>query len=328
MSQPSTFTNIRIGTSGWNYPSGAGTWNGIFYPSSKKCGSRKFQNKGSKIDELSYYSEHFDTVEVNSTFYQPLRVEIARRWTQRTPRNFEFSVKLYQKFTHQNTFAHTENTRNQKAGKSDVDNFRKGLEPMACLGKLGAILAQFPASFKSESCSRDYLTWLLTEFRDYPVAVELRHRSWSDDLDGTLSLLNEFDATWTQIDEPKFNFSIRQNYLPNIKSFYYMRLHGRNSEKWWKHNTAEERYNYLYSRDELRPISETIDSSRRVVKKLYLYLNNHFSAKAVANAVSLKQQLGLPVEGEYPPQFLVYYPELKGIISTSTQSLFSENKET
>ena len=133
-------------------------------------------------------------------------------------------------------------------------------------------------------CSRD--------FADYPVAVELRHRSWSDDFGATLSLLNSHNAALTQIDEPKFKLSIRQNQLPNITGFYYMRLHGRNAAQWWKHDKSEDRYNYLYSADELKTFAETADAARRLVKKFYLYFNNHFASKAVVNAVMIKKQLG------------------------------------
>ena len=142
------------------------------------------------------------------------------------------------------------------------------------------------------------------------MAVELRHRSWSDRIGDTLALLNTFGAAWVQIDEPKFRFSIRQNYLPNVEGFYYMRLHGRNAAKWWRTTKSEDRYNYLYSADELREFSETAGAARQLVKKLYLYTNNHFSAKSVANAAMIKQQLGEPIEGEYPPAFVARYPEL------------------
>ena len=108
---------------------------------------------------------------------------------------------------------------------------------------------------------------LLRAFREYPVAVELRHSSWSDAIAETLELLNAFQAAWVQIDEPKFRFSIRQNYLPNVQGFYYMRLHGRNVQQWWRHDKSEDRYNYLYSRDELKEFSETADAARRLVKK-------------------------------------------------------------
>jgi uncharacterized protein YecE (DUF72 family) len=154
-----------------------------------------------------------------------------------------------------------------------------------------------------------------TAFRGYRVAVELRHRSWSDRIGETLALLNEFAAAWVQIDEPKFRFSIRQNYLPNVEGFYYMRLHGRNAAKWWRHEQAEDRYDYLYSADELTEFSDTAAAARTLVKKLYLYTNNHFSAKSVANAAMLKEQLGHPVDGEYPEAFIARYPELAGTVN-------------
>jgi uncharacterized protein YecE (DUF72 family) len=197
-----------------------------------------------------------------------------------------------------------------KPNQADLDQFRRGIDPLATAGKLGAVLAQFPPSFKETPASRDYLAKLLAALAGYQVAVELRHRSWSDRVGETLGLLNQFQAAWVQIDEPKFKFSIRQNYLPNVEGFYYMRLHGRNVAQWWRHAKSEDRYDYLYSSDELREFSDTADAARRLVKKLYLYTNNHFSAKSVANAAMIKQQLGEPLEGEYPPQFLERYPEL------------------
>ena len=193
---------------------------------------------------------------------------------------------------------------------ADLDAFRRGIDPLASSGRLGALLAQFPASFKDGPASRDYLAGLLRAFAGYPVAVELRHRTWSDRIGDTLTLLNGFGAAWVQIDEPKFRFSIRQNYLPNVTGFYYMRLHGRNAAQWWTHEKSEDRYNYLYSGEELKEFTETAAAARQLVKKLYLYTNNHFSAKSVANAAMIKQQLGEPVAGEYSPEFLARYPEV------------------
>jgi uncharacterized protein YecE (DUF72 family) len=309
---------LRIGTSGWNYPTGRGTWNGIFYPPARK------RPKG--FDELAYYASHFDTVEVNSTFYGQPRAEVCGAWAARTPAAFEFSVKLYQKFTHPKMYkervadslAPEAAARGHgdwldaitKPNQADLDEFRRGIDPLANAGKLGALLAQFPPSFKDTPASRDYLADLLRAFTGYQVAVELRHRGWSDRIGETLALLNQFQAAWVQIDEPKFKFSIRQNYLPNVDGFYYMRLHGRNVEQWWRHAKSEDRYDYLYSADELREFSDTADAARRLVKKLYLYTNNHFSAKSVANAAMIKRQLGEPNEGEYPPEFVERYPEL------------------
>src|SRR4029077_18464224 len=235
---------------------------------------------------------------VNSTFYGQPRPEIARAWAERTPAEFEFSVKLYQKFTHPRMFIDRvaralpadapadppAMAALARPNAADLDEFRRGIDPLAYAGRLGALLAQFPPSFKDDPRSRDYLEQLLRAFAGFSVAVELRHSSWSDQIADTLTMLDAFDAAWVQIDEPKFKLSIRQNYLPNVTGFYYMRLHGRNVEKWWRHDRSEDRYDYLYSADELKEFSETAGAAKRLVKKLYLYTNNHFSAKSVANA--------------------------------------------
>ena len=323
---------LRIGTSGWNYPAGKGTWNGIFYPPSR---GRRSSVPG--FDELTFYAEHFDTVEVNSSFYGPPRPEVSRAWVERTPPGFEFSMKLHQQFTHPKMYQRSalgdlpDATQEALAELSrvttaDVDRFKAGLEPIASAGRLGALLAQFPASFHDTPANRDFLTWLLGTFRDYPIAVELRHRTWSDRIGDTLELLNAFGAAWTQIDEPKFRFSIRQNYLPNVRGFAYMRLHGRNAAQWWTHKASEDRYDYLYSADELRPFAEIALATEAIVKKAYLYLNNHFSSKAVVNAAVLKSLVGQPVPGRYPQAMVERYPELQGLVevgaATASRTFF------
>jgi uncharacterized protein YecE (DUF72 family) len=301
----------------------------VFYPPTRK------RPKG--FDELAFYAEHFDTVEVNSTFYGQPREEICRAWADRTPAGFEFSIKLYQKFTHPRLFEQRvagllpEDARADaplvkmlaRPTDADLDEFRRGIEPLAARGRLGALLAQFPPSFKNDPASIDYLAALLRDLADYPVAVELRHKTWSDRIGDTLALLNTFGAAWVQIDEPKFRFSIRQNYLPNVDGFYYMRLHGRNVAHWWRPEKSEDRYNYLYSGDELKEFSETAGAVKKLVKKLYLYTNNHFSAKSVANATMIKEQLGEPIEGEYPVTFVERYPELASVVKSDTPMLFS-----
>ena len=304
---------VRVGTSGWSYPTGEGTWNGIFYPA---AGNRP---RGSgKFDELTFYAEHFDTVEINSTFYRIPSVTTAQSWARRTPADFDFSLKLYQKFTHPEMFHEATGADPLDLGRADVDEFRKAIDPLASAGKLGPLLAQFPASFKNEGDSRGYLEWLLEQFRDYELAVELRHRSWSDDPKPTLKLLGEYGAAWTQIDEPKFRSSIRQNQLPNVRTFYYMRLHGRNAAQWWTHGATEDRYNYLYSTEELQPLAETATAARAIVKKAYLYMNNHFAAKSVANAVAVKHLTGEPVEGEYPQQLVDRYDFLAPLVKATS----------
>jgi uncharacterized protein YecE (DUF72 family) len=266
--------SLRIGTSGWSYPSGKGTWNGLFYPPRK---GRASSVPG--FDELTWYAEHFDVVEVNSSFYGPPTPDTTRKWAARTPAGFEFCLKLHQKFTHPEMYkkAALSDLPDQSADvlaalarvtAADVGRFKDGLEPLAVQGRLGALLA--------------------------------RHR-----------------AAWAQIDEPKFRFSIRQNGLPNQEGVAYMRLHGRNAAQWWRHDATEDRYNYLYSADELRPIAETAVATAAIVKKAYLFLNNHFSSKAVVNAVVLKHLTGEPIIGTYPPEMVERFPELEGLVAVA-----------
>jgi len=293
---------LRIGTSGWNYPAGKGTWNGIFYPLP--------EDRERGFDELRFYSERFNTVEVNSTFYGQPRANAALGWAKRTPADFEFAVKLYQKFTHPKMSIDP-----GPVTQADIDAFKGGIDPLAASGKLGPLLIQFPASFQRSQEAVDYVAWLLKAFAGYQLAVELRHRSWSD-ASPTAELLDDHHAAWVQIDEPKFPSSIRQDLKGPQADLYYLRLHGRNAKEWWDHAESEDRYNYFYSAEELQPIANKVRDVRAAVKKAYLFLNNHFSAQSVANAVTLKKMLDEPITGRMPPEFVERFPDLAGIVST------------
>jgi len=291
---------LRIGTSGWNYPSGKGKWNGIFYPLP--------EDRERGFDELRFYSERFNTVEVNSTFYGQPRANASLGWVKRTPADFEFAVKLYQKFTHPSISIDP-----GPVTQADVDAFKGGVDPLAASGKLGPLLIQFPASFQRSQEAIDYVSWLLKAFAGYALAVELRHRSWSD-ASNTAELLDDNRAAWVQIDEPKFPSSIRQDLKGPPAELYYLRLHGRNAKEWWDHAESEDRYNYFYSGEELQPIANKVRDVRAAVKKAYLFLNNHFSAQSVANAVTLKKMLDEPITGRMPPEFVERFPDLAGIV--------------
>ena len=307
---------IRIGTSGWNYPSGAGTWNGIFYPARRPRG----------FDELAYYAEHFDTVEVNSSFYRMPEPAITAAWVRRTPASFAFAVKLFQKFTHPDMYLARDGVTDWDLSRADFDLFRAGIAPLADAGRLSAVLAQFPASFHADEDTRAYLAWLLGGLAAYPVAVELRHRSWSDDDAGTRRLLNDHHAALVLIDEPKFQSSIRQSgraTAGDAAPLTYIRLHGRNAAAWWDHATAEDRYNYLYSREELQPFAEIAReaSASAGKRRVLIHFNNHFSAKAVANAAVLKHDLGQLLPGEYTREIVERYPELQSVVTTEARLL-------
>lgn len=268
-----------IGTSGWSYPTGEGTWKGFFYP----AGTR---------NELEYYAQYFNAVEVNSSFYRPPDPGYAHNWARRVPADFKFSVKLWQKFTHPKMYR--EATGEFAAiAQADVDTFRSSLEPLAAPGKLGVLLAQFPPSFKCEERNRDIISAVAGTFRDYPLAVELRHKSWSDD-EGTAVLLRENGISWVRIDEPKFDSSIAAE-LPLTSDTAYYRFHGRNAKEWWTGDSAA-RYRYLYSDEEIEELAEGVRAARNSVKYLYAFFNNHWQAYAPRNATGLKRQLGLPAQ--------------------------------
>jgi len=300
---------IRIGTAGWHYPSGAGTWNGVFYPA----------RRGRGFDELAYYAEHFDTVELNSTFYRMPEAAMVAGWMRRTPASFLFAVKLFQKFTHPDMYLARDGVTDWDLSRADFDLFRAGIAPLAEGGRLGAVLAQFPASFHAGPDARAYLEWLLGGLQAYPLAIELRHKSWSDDTAGTRAILDAFGAAWTLIDEPKFQSSIRQDTQLTIAGpspLVYLRFHGRNAATWWEHEHAEDRYNYLYSGEELKPFAEAAQAASKAGKRVLAYFNNHFSSKAVANAAVLKHDLGQIIPGTYTAEIVKKYPELKEIVST------------
>jgi uncharacterized protein YecE (DUF72 family) len=267
---------IHIGTSGWSYPKGEGTWNGNFYPAGK-------------INELEFYSQFFDTVEVNSSFYRPPDPGIVSNWAKRVPKGFLFAVKLWQKFTHPKMFK--EATGEVAAiSQGDVDTFKQSLEPLANAGKLGALLSQFPPSFKNDAYGRQIIGALANSFGQYPLAVELRHRSWSDDR-STEKLLNELNIAWVQIDEPKFGSSIAPE-LPVTSDMAYFRFHGRNAEDWWT-GDAETRYRYLYSEEEIKELAERVKIAAARTKLLFAFFNNHWKAYAPKNANDMKKALQL-----------------------------------
>ena len=268
---------IYIGTSGWSYPRGEGTWTGYFYPRGK-------------INELEYYSQFFNTVEVNSTFYRPPSPVYVQNWARRTPADFLFTVKLWQKFTHPKMYR--EATGEEAVVlQSDVDQFRQGIEPLAEAGKLGALLAQFPPSFRNDEHGRQILAAVVRVFGQYKLAVELRHRSWSDD-DTTAQSLRESNVVWVQIDEPRFKSSIAGK-LPVTADMAYFRFHGRNSEMWWKGDN-ETRYKYLYSPEEIDELSAKVKSAAGQTQLLFIFFNNHWQGYAPRNAVDMKRVLQLP----------------------------------
>ena len=294
---------ILIGTSGYSYPGPAPKgWHGAFYPGVK----------GRKLDELQYYSQIFNTVEINSTFYRPPTKAVAGGWAAKTPADFVFSIKLWQKFTHPMKISRRDSDEQwESVSQVDFDEFRAGILPLAEAGKLGALLLQYPAGFHCSPENVEKVARTLRWFYDYPKVVELRHKSWSENSAAMKALLEENRASGVVIDEPKFATSIRQNWEA-IGDIFYFRAHGRNAKAWWNPKQPWERYDYLYSREEIKKQAERIKSavSSPGVKKAFAFYNNHARANAAANAIMLSQELGARLRAMPPETMLTNFPQL------------------
>lgn len=293
---------LRVGTCGWSYPKGRGTWDGVFYPPG--VGDR---------DKLAFYAQYFRTVEINSSFYRPPNAEAARGWAAKVPDDFRFTAKLWQKFTHPKMF-HDATGQQAELSQDDFHQFVAGLGPLADAGKLGAVIAQFPASFKRDEPALEYLANLVQRFTGvgFPLAIELRHRDWTQPgtAEPVRELFHEHDVAWVMIDEPHFKDSIR--HIPWTSSHLgYFRFHGRNYQEWWSHAEAEDRYNYLYPASEQHQLADEVREVTRQAAETYVFYNNHYGAKAVVNAVQLEMALGQPSRATpLPATLLARYPDV------------------
>jgi uncharacterized protein YecE (DUF72 family) len=277
---------ILIGPAGWSYKD----WEGIVYP----------QKPGKKFDPLEYLTQFFDTIEINSSFYRPPSVSTAKSWAKRAEGNpnFVFTAKLHRLFTHERG----------KATEKDEKEFREGMDPLASAGKLGTLLLQFPWSFKNTDEERAYLINLIQRFRDYPLVLEVRHASWNTP--AIYETLEELGVGICNIDQPLFKRSIRPDAL-STSPVGYIRLHGRNYKDWFRDKAPrDDRYNYLYSEDELEPWINRIKEIAKKTKETYVITNNHFRGQAVVNALEMKATIE-EKRVAAPPSLVDKYPELK-----------------
>jgi uncharacterized protein YecE (DUF72 family) len=298
---------VRIGTAGWSYKD----WEGIFYPSGMQ---RRKQHP------LEYLARFFDTTEINTSFYGPLKPELAKLWCRKIEsvnRNFLFTAKLYRAFTH-SPMSLTEPTSAASIRPTDDDELRtrEGLDAIANEGRLGALLIQFPVSFKNTSLNREYLERLLRQFIEYPRVVEVRHSSWNDA--ETLASFSQKNVGFCNIDQPVLGRSLAPTEHVT-GTIGYIRLHGRNYEQWFDSDNRNDRYNYLYSAQELAVWKEKIASVAERARTTYVITNNHFESKAGVNALELKAMIsGKRVMA--PPTLIQKYPELRRIADAAGDS--------
>jgi len=270
---------IRIGPAGWSYKD----WEGTVYPP-----------HGSKFDHLAYLASFFDTIEINSPFYRIPPPTHSKSWVRRVSDNpnFKFTTKVFRGFTHDDA----------ALADADVTAFRNYLDPLADANRLGAVLLQYPWSFKNSEESRDKLALLFNAFDGYPLALEVRHSTFQNE--EFFQFLNEHDVSWVNVDQPLFHDSVKPSDAMT-GPLAYARLHGRNYEKWFAHGETWERYNYLYSKEELAPWVDRIQTMA-AAKETYVVTNNHFRGQAIVNAVELEESLGM--DAKMPPQLNETYP--------------------
>lgn len=277
---------IRFGPAGWDYPD----WRGVVYPRPAPRG----------FDALAYLARFFATVEVNSTFYRPQPPEVARAWCDRVAArpDFRFTAKLWQRLTHQR----------EAYGAEEVKQARAALDALAAARRLGAVLVQFPWSFRRDAAALEWLRDLARALEGLPLVVEVRHASWN--VPETYAELAERGVGFVNVDQPLFRNSMGPSAVATAP-VGYVRVHGRNYQDWFREKAGRDaRYDYLYTAEELRPWAararELSEAPR--VEDVYVVTNNHFQGKAVANAAMLEAM----VEGrrvEVPPELAARYPE-------------------
>jgi len=291
---------IRVGTAGWAYKD----WEGVFYPPG-------MQHR--KQHPLDILARCFDTVEINTSFYGHIKPHLAKLWVRAAKAvnpDFMFTAKLHRSFTH-NPIAVMEPTSAASIRPNDEDEAlaREGLEVLAGEGKLGALLIQFPVSFKNTSLNREYLEKLLRQFIEYPRVVEVRHESWDDP--DTINDFMQKNVAFCNIDQPLIGRSL----VPTehvTSPVGYVRLHGRNYEQWFQAETCADRYDYLYTESELAGWKERVVRIAKKAEVTYVVTNNHFLGKAGVNALQLKNILtGRRVKA--PETLLANYPDLNQI---------------
>ena len=295
-----------IGTAGWQYKD----WNGKFYPPKLKQ------------PNLQFYAEYFDTVEINSSFYGHIKPKVAEGWcklVEEVNPNFVFTAKLNRAFTH-SPIAVIESTSaaSIKPGTNDEAEAKAGLDVLAARRRLGALLMQFPISFKNTDENREYLSRLAGRFNEYPLVVEVRHSTWDDP--AVLRSFAEMDIGFCNIDQPLLGKALAPSQIA-LGRVGYVRLHGRNYQQWFEHERPHDRYNYLYSPNELENWGRRIEHVSGQAETTFVISNNHFESKAAVNSLQLKSML--TDDGVTAPESLqLAYPEaLKGFVQSENFQL-------
>ncbi|MBN1289408.1 MAG: DUF72 domain-containing protein [Actinobacteria bacterium] len=254
---------IYVGTAGFSYKD----WKGNFYPESI-----------SQSAMLEKYSEQFPVVEINSTYYAVPAADRVNKMALRTPRDFIFTVKANRGMTHE-------------IGDDPgvYERFRAALRPLEDHGKLGCVLAQFPWGFKNTEENRGYLKVLADRMEGVNTIVEFRNCQW--ETDETFALLSSLGLGYCCVDEPRLK-GLMSPRCEISGGTGYVRFHGRNHETWWDGGRQSwERYDYVYSEDELLEWVPRIEYLSRGSERTFVIFNNHYKGQAPTNARMFEKML-------------------------------------
>ncbi len=269
-------TELHVGPAGWSYED----WSGIVYPDPKPKGFRP----------PHFLAQFFNTIELNNTFYRPPKPGFCHRWVQDVVDypDFLYTAKLWRRFTHE---------REREWSQEDVDAFRSGIQPLVAADRLGALLMQFPWSFRFNRQSQEHLRGLVAEFADLPLVLEVRSRAWNQP--EALDFIQSLGVGFCNIDQPRYRSNLPLT-THGFGDVGYLRLHGRNYEAWFAEDAGrDERYDYLYSAPELDEIQTALEEVAAKVERMFVIANNHYRGQAVATGVQLVrrvtgQQIGAP----------------------------------
>jgi uncharacterized protein YecE (DUF72 family) len=296
---------IRIGTCSWADEA----LSKYFYPPGLPAGER-----------LAYYSQRFDTVELDSTYYRLPVESMAERWVEQTPEDFVMHVKAFGVMTRHPV--KREQLPPDLRDEAPVDDrgrvdrpprefraevfrqFREALDPLRRAEKLGGILFQFPPYVVYKAASLDYLTWAREQIGDDEMLVEFRHTSWFEESvrSDMLSFLEEHGMSLVVVDAPKVEAkNVPPTLLALTSPTLYLRFHGRNADTWnVRGRSAAERFDYLYSDEELREWVGPLRELSEQAENAYVLFNNNnrspggdggWVSQAATNAQSLRQLL-------------------------------------
>ncbi len=248
--------HFATGTSGYSFAD----WVGTFYPEGTRQG-----------EMFSHYVRHFQTVELNFSYYRIPTAKTLARIADQSPDGFTFWLKANQETTHR---------QNRSIAGEFIDN----LSPMRQAGKLAGVLLQFPQSFHRTVANRKYLSAAVEDLSEVPLAAEFRHRSW--DCPQTLEGLRQRGVTLAVPDAP----AIRDLYRPRpvlTSRTGYVRLHSRDASKWYA--GAADRYDYNYTTKELTDIANQWLELAAQADRVYAFFNNCHGGQAAANAEAFRK---------------------------------------